>query len=302
MILIDLGSNTLRACQMDENLQITKSFEKTVGSARNMNDNGISKEAMYRIRLGLEELKHNFDFSKQGYFASATEAFRLANNSSLFFDTIYKEFKIKFELISGLDEAKFTRFALDYRGENLGINTKNALFIDLGGASTEISFRDNFKSFAFGIVKFNNLLLRLKEKERLPLNLENLMIKELEFASEFIKDFDFDKIILSSGVPTSIAALKLNMNYENYDANLINGLEISLEDFDKSTKKILNSKDPDKLIGKNRFDILLVGISLLKTLIKPYKKPLIVIDDGLREGLGIAIKKEILKLKFINKE
>ncbi|EFP1234769.1 Ppx/GppA family phosphatase, partial [Campylobacter jejuni] len=46
MLGIDLGSNTLRAVQMDEKLNKLKEYEFVIGAAKNLNQSGeISKEA-----------------------------------------------------------------------------------------------------------------------------------------------------------------------------------------------------------------------------------------------------------------
>lgn len=75
-------------------------------------------------------------------------------------------------------------------------------------------------------------------------------------------------VVLSSGVPTSIAALKIGLNYANYDAKLINGMRLELADFDAAAQKIIASDDKDALVGKNRSDIMLCGIALSKELLK----------------------------------
>lgn len=47
MLGIDLGSNTLRAVQMDEKLNKLKEYEFVIGAAKNLNQSGeISKEAV----------------------------------------------------------------------------------------------------------------------------------------------------------------------------------------------------------------------------------------------------------------
>lgn len=62
MICIDLGSNTIRVCAMDDNLEITQSYEKIVGSARNLSSEGLSMAAKMRITEALGEIIVTFDF------------------------------------------------------------------------------------------------------------------------------------------------------------------------------------------------------------------------------------------------
>lgn len=290
MICIDLGSNTIRACEIDENLEVKSSFEKIVGSARGLSQKGLANDAMERIENALSELINKFDFSN-GYFAAATQAFRISPNAKQFFEQIYDKFGIKFEIIDGVSEAKFTKFGILNRAEKIGLDVDLALSIDLGGASTEISFKDEFESFGFGIVSFC-------EKYNANLNKFNQFADFTTLkAREFMNKFKFNSVILTSGVPTTIAALKIGMNYDNYDAKAINGQILQMSDFENALNLIQNAKNPDILVGKNRADILLAGICLLKSLLNGINLPFVVIDDGLREGLGVACSKKILNKK-----
>lgn len=278
MIGIDLGSNTLRACLMDENGEILWDFERIVGSARNMDENGLAADAKERIFQALKELQKSHEL-QGAYFAAATAAFRKAKNSQQFLQFIKNELNIDFSVISGDDEAKFVRLGISLRLKKLGISDKNAVFIDLGGASTEISFNEFFKSFDFGIVSYVNTFK----------NDYSAICEVCKDAKDFIKDFTPSAVILSSGVPTSVAGLKVGLNYANYNAKKVNGLRLNLSDFDEIFTLIENSKNKDELVGKNRSDILCAGIKLLKELLSPLNAPFIVIDDGLREGLCAAV-------------
>lgn len=277
---IDLGSNTLRICVMDENKNIVSSSEAIVGSARNLKKDGkLDNEAKKRIMSALEKFTHKYDLCKSK--AVATEAFRMASDSDEFFREIYAKFGIKFEIISGESEAKLTALAIKNRLEKLQIYDKNALFIDLGGGSSEISFGDNFKSFKFGIVTFFN---EFNSLEKMQENAD-CVVKN---ATKFIQKFNFDKVVLTSGVPTTLAALKLKMDYQSYDANLVNGTKLSYEEIKNAINEIsiLDVNLATKLLGKDRQILMIAGCILLTNMLKNFKdREFIVIDDGLREGV-----------------
>ena len=61
-------------------------------------------------------------------------------------------------------------------------------------------------------------------------------------------------IALTSGVPTSIAAIKLELNYENYDTKKINGFELKTSDFDHFISELLKLDEAavNVAVGKNR--------------------------------------------------
>lgn len=281
MISIDLGSNTIRACKMEllssGLFECVYSFERIVGSARGLSHTGLATDAMERIRTAVAQLCAEVKFDSS--IAVATEAFRQAANSAEFFRQIRAEFGIEFNIISGEVEAYLTRLGVENRAKILNLNLKDSLLIDLGGASTEISFGEVSRSFSFGIITA----------------LESDKRAEISMAIEFIKQFKFNNIILTSGVPTTVAALKKGLNYANYRADLINGVQIKNADLNWVANLLKTTPNKDELVGKNRADLIVKGCEILSNLVG--FSPCIVIDDGLREGLFIAKKLNLKEIK-----
>lgn len=281
MISIDLGSNTIRACKMEllssGLFECVYSFERIVGSARGLSHTGLATDAMERIRTAVAQLCAEVKFDSS--IAVATEAFRQAANSAEFFRQIRAEFGIEFNIISGEVEAYLTRLGVENRAKILNLNLKDSLLIDLGGASTEISFGEVSRSFSFGIITA----------------LESDKRAEISMAIEFIKQFKFNNIILTSGVPTTVAALKQGLNYANYRADLINGVQIKNTDLNWAANLLKTTPNKDELVGKNRADLIVKGCEILSNLVG--FSPCIVIDDGLREGLFIAKKLNLKEIK-----
>lgn len=280
---IDLGSNTLRICLMDENTNIISSSEAIVGSARNLKKGGkLDNSAKERIISALNEFNCKYNLLKCK--AVATEAFRIASDSSEFFDEIYSKFGLKFEIISGEVEAKLTGLAIKNRLEKLGISHEKSIFIDLGGGSSEISFEDNFKSFKFGIVTFYNEYNSLEKMH------ENAKFIVQE-AVKFIQNFDFEKVILTSGVPTTLVALKFDMDYKSYNAKRVNGTNLSYNEIKQAinTLYFLDENVAKVKLGDDRKMLMIAGCILLENLLIEHKnKDFIVIDDGLREGVCLS--------------
>ncbi|WP_096017765.1 phosphatase [Campylobacter lanienae] len=281
MIAIDLGSNTIRACKMRRlgsgNFECEYSFERIVGSARGLGSNGLANDAMDRIRLAIGKLVSEAKFDSS--VAVATQAFREAANSSEFFRDIRDKFGIEFKIISGELEAFLTRVGVENRAKILSLNIDNSLLIDLGGASTEISFRDFSRSFEFGIITALQ-----SDKSAL-----------IEEAKRYIGEFECDNIILTSGVPTTALAIKRGMNYENYNAKMINGAKIDKDDLIYVANLLKTATNKDELVGKNRADLMVKGCEILLDILP--NKSCIVIDDGLREGLFIAKELNLKELK-----
>lgn len=328
---IDLGSNTLRACIINQEGKILFNFERIVGSARALSENGLADDAKIRIKESLNELISELKFWLNSYFKNtsknftqnlkismqkttpiyyyggATQAFRISKNAKEFFREIKNELKISFNIISAKSEAELTRRGVANRAKILGLNINEALFIDLGGASTEISSFKRSKSFDFGIVRFNEIALfnidlfkafSSKNAQNTELlKAKNLAKKCVMKAKNYAKSFKPSCIILTSGVPTSAAAVLAGINYAKYDATLINGMALSLNDLNKAAKIIASASSPELLVGQNRASLVLGGILLLNELLIDFCVPFIVIDDGLREGISLAIKERTLKRK-----
>lgn len=328
---IDLGSNTLRACIINQEAKILFNFERIVGSARALSENGLADDAKIRIKEALNELISELKFWLNSYFKNtsknftqnlkiftqkttpiyyyggATQAFRISKNAKEFFREIKNELKISFNIISAKSEAELTRRGVANRAKILGLNIDEALFIDLGGASTEISSFKRSKSFDFGIVRFNEIALfnidlfkafSSKNAQNTELlRAKNLAKKCVMKAKNYAKSFKPSCIILTSGVPTSAAAVLSGINYANYDATLINGMALSLNDLNEAAKIIASANSHELLVGQNRASLVLGGILLLNELLIDFCVPFIVIDDGLREGISLAIKERILKRK-----
>lgn len=286
VIAIDLGSNTFRVALVKKeqngfsNEQI---YEKIVGAARGLNESGkIADESKNRLFEAIAEAKNKFDFDKFTCVAVATEAFRVASNSEEIFSEIREKFGINFHLISGKAEAELTFLGVQNAFKKLGIN-ENFSVIDIGGASSEIGEDGNFMSFKFGIITF------FEKFKTLDLMQENAKIYTKD-AKEFLNSLRNRFIVLTSGVPTTIAALRLGLNYENYNPKKVNGYELRDDDLAWFVDELLkmDDKSADLAVGRNRKYPLITGTLLLEELLSGQEAKFLVIDDGLREGVGVA--------------
>lgn len=294
MIAVDLGSNTLRAIKYDC-MTHTKldEFERIVKTADQLALTGtITQEAVERIVNALEDMKTRFGADDK-IKAVATEALRSAKNADEVLEIIKKRSGIKFEIISPQEEAVFTALAVEKCLQKCGIeNYNHFLLVDIGGGSTEIGVKnkDSFlsESFKLGIVT-------LTQKHKTPEGIKYEVKKKMKYIKDFL-DFAFNTLrkpkifTASSGTPTTIAALKKNMNYKNYDPSKINGSIITPQDLDYWGEKLLKMemKKREELVGVGRGDLIISGIYIFKELFKITKyKECIVCDDGLREGIAI---------------
>lgn len=289
----DLGSNTLRCVVIDcSTKEIIFEESIIVKSADGIATTGnISDDAIKRIIDGILEIGSKHDLKNSLVKAVTTEALRSAGNSKIVLDTIKEKTGIGFEVIDGDEEARLTLLAVKHRLNILGID-KGFMLIDIGGGSTEIIFCDKesyiSKSFPLGIVTLTQQCNGIDEiKERIE--------KDSFGISEFIKSStdSFENIeifVATAGTPTTIAAMKIGMDYESYDSKKINGVKITLDDINIEFDKLLtmDEKMRKKSVGVGREDLITTGVLILEFIMKCTDfYECTVIDDGLREGVAL---------------
>ncbi len=293
VITIDLGSNSFRVLKFDcINLKIIDEFHKVVGLADGLINSGeISLDAQNRVIEALKISSNKLQFNPNNAVCVTTAAMRKAKNQKEVLEYLEKNSGAKFRVIDSDEEAKLTLLAIKYALKREKIDSDNFMVLDIGGGSTELTIIYNNKiygkSFDFGIVTMTQKALN---ENRL---FEDLQARKLEI-KEFLNALSFSintlPFVATAGTPTTIAAVKIGMDYFNYDKDKINGMVLEPIDLENSLN-ILKTKSPEettKLVGKGRVEFMEVGTYIYKMFFEVLdKKSSIVLDDGLREGVAI---------------
>jgi len=299
MVSIDLGSNTIRGIEIDCNtLKKVAEYEKIVKTADNLHKTGcISDKVVDRILKAIDEMRGQLNLDN-GVIAVTTEALRRAKNGLDVINLIKKSTGIEFQVIDGKKEAYYTLLAVVNRLEKLNFKVKSFILIDIGGGSTELIFFDNnrvkVKSFSLGIV---TIAQKYKTKENiiehLPAQMEDIKV----FIDDYYKTANKpDMFVSTAGTPTTVAAMKLGMNYKTYDAERINGIYLQKKDLEEQMERLLSldEKSRQELVGVGREDLIVAGILIFENLYDLLGfDGAFVIDDGLREGVAIAKCKQL---------
>jgi exopolyphosphatase / guanosine-5'-triphosphate,3'-diphosphate pyrophosphatase len=299
LIAIDLGSNTVRAVKYDcASGKKTATYEKIVKAADKVGSSGIiNDEAKTRIFAAIEEMRQKLG-ADQTTVAAATAVYRKAKNAQEVLKELEDRFGVKTRVIDGETEALLTSMAIEESLNTMGMGAESFMLVDIGGGSTEILFKKGDKitleSFDIGIV---SMAQKYKTKEML----EHGVKKECGEMKEFIKDtmYAFLKpqiFCATAGTPTTIAAIKAGMTYESYDGEKINGSLISMDDVEKTFTKLLKISidERSKLVGALREDLIMAGILIFKEVFEASGfQECRVFDDGLREGIALAVCKKI---------
>ncbi|RUM62716.1 MAG: phosphatase [Sulfurospirillum sp.] len=290
MIACDLGSNTLRVVEVDcEGRERVREFERIVKTAEGVERDGqICDAAVSRVVAAVRECRDYFDFSK-GYKAVTTAAVRMAGNGREVVERIAQETGIVFEIIDGAREAEFTRLGVENRLDKLGLGTERYILLDLGGGSSEIVVKMGdevlSRSFAVGIVTMVEKygLVHLEEGIRTsckPIAAFARMLKEKPAV-----------FVGSSGTPTTIAAFLQGIDYAHYDYRKINGYRLTLQKMEEALQRLLalDKASRQRWVGVGRDDLIIAGVKILIEIVSVFGyEEIIVIDDGLREGVALS--------------
>ena len=290
MVAIDLGSNTIRMIEYDcTSKKLINSYEKIVKTADNLvTTKEISQEAVKRIIDAINEAKEKIKF--ENVVAYTTEAMRQATNSKQVIEQIKSQTGVEFKIASSDEEAYYTTLAVENVIKPL-YNYKTMFLVDIGGGSTELIIKNKkeliSESFKIGIVTISQ---RYKSIEALEYGIKQ-DVKPFKDFIQFMKmSYRPDIFVASSGTPTTIAALKIGLNYETYDANKVNGVVLNVQDLDEWMEKLLKMelRHREKLVGVGRGDLIVSGIMIFKELfLMSGFSECIVVDNGVREGIAI---------------
>ena len=294
MIAIDLGSNTIRVLVIScTSKEVLYAFNKVVKTADGLSQTAlINQAALTRVIEAINEAKSAYDFSKHPIRAVTTEALRRASNAEEILKTIEEKTEISFEIISGEEEAILTLLAVENRLNLLDYPSEEFVTIDIGGGSTEITFKYAHtvvsQSFPIGIVTTAQAYHNLDAiKEALP---ENMKAINSFIQQTYQEHGKIEAFVATAGTPTTVAAMKLGQNYASYDASKINGTLLYKEELNEYLNQLLSMSPEvrEVAVGTGREDLVAAGILIYDHLfaLLGFDKG-IVIDDGLREGVAL---------------
>lgn len=294
MTAFDLGSNTLRAVEIEcSTKKFNASFEKIVRTADGLAQTGyISDAALERICNAIDASKLHVSF--QEVKAVTTEALRRAHNAAEVLNAIETRCALRFEVISPEAEAIFTLNAVQHRLSLLGLKCTDIVLVDIGGGSTELTFVSNeihSKSFPVGIVTLT--------QKSTPETFETVLNHTLEPVKAFIKMHMKNvapwRFVATAGTPTTIAAFTLGMDYDNYNAEKINGFCLSRVMCEDALQRLLGVEDKERAryVGVGKEDLIITGVKLFMAFFPMLAcQECLIIDDGLREGVALSMCKE----------
>lgn len=248
------------------------------------------------FREGLQTIKRYVQLADQRgadeIITAATSATREAQNGGDFLREMVKDTGIAPEVISGSREARIIFQAVRHE---IDLQGKNALVIDIGGGSTEISVGNEHeilmaKSMKLGVLR---LLDMFDNKGAIGEEARGVLEAHIRFVAKKImaeaRDIGFSRVIGTSGTIRTLGEAA-HVEAGGKSMKSVNAEVVKRTSLEKLTDKLLNMKLDKRAsvnnIGEKRADAIHLGGVLLVELLKMAKvEELTLCDASLREGL-----------------
>lgn len=291
---IDIGSNTvlLLIAKIEDNklvplinLYESPRLGKGLKPGCSIQPERINDLMSILSRYKQEIIKYNC----QNVILTATNAMRIANNSSEIIEIVKKKLGFTIKIISGEEEAKLSFLGATY---DLSDNNFPKTVVDIGGGSTEIIYGNEDKiifkkSFGIGVVNLTeHFSINDFEKIRKFYKIDNFL--QNTFKEDLFVIPPHIKTIAVAGTPTTLSCIIQNLKY--YDDSKVEGSQLTSKNIDYLLE-VLSSMTPYEIkakfgnVVKGREDVILAGTIILKSLIKLLDIYTIYVSSkGLRYG------------------
>ncbi|HII81081.1 MAG TPA: Ppx/GppA family phosphatase [Methanosarcina sp.] len=295
---IDIGTNSVRLLLVRINPNgsyqpLTKQKETVRLGEKEFIDRILQPKAMERATFVCKKfMELARAYRTEEIIAVATSATREASNKVQLLEMIKKEANLEVCTISGSEEAR-----LIYLGVSSGLRLGNskALFIDIGGGSTEVSVGDQnqyyfLHSLNLGSIRLTNMFLPDETGPVSEERYEQIKAHIRRKSADLIKELSSYKVsctVGSSGTIENLAKIAFvylhKTAHESFE-------KLEYEDLKEIVRAMcaLPLEERRKFPGINaqRADIILAGAAIIETLMEELKLPEITVSKrGLREGL-----------------
>lgn len=295
---IDIGTNSVRLLLVRINPNgsyqpLTKQKETVRLGDKEFIDKILQSNAMERAAIVCKKfVELARAYRAEEIIAVATSATRDAGNKVQFLEMLKKEANLEVCTISGNEEAR-----LIYLGVSSGLRLgySKALFIDIGGGSTEVSVGDQkqyyfLHSFDLGSIRLTNMFLPDEKGPVTEERYEQIKNYIRHHAEDVIAEFSKYRIecaVGSSGTIENLARIAFvylhKTSHESYE-------KLEYEDLKKIVGAMcaLPLEERRKFPGINaqRADIIIAGAAIIETFMEELGLSEIRVSKyGLREGL-----------------
>lgn len=267
--VIDIGSNSVRLMLWADGTLYKKVKTTRLGEGIAYSSM-LKEEAMERTVVAIKEfaVQAKQDGAEQIY-VFATAAVRSSDNGSVFCERVKRACSLEVDVVSGEKEAELGLYGAIGNAENGGI-------IDIGGASTEVCYRDSGKtafrcSLSVGAVRLFDLCGQNRAKTE-----EEIGRRIFPLQGNFN-----GKMYAIGGTVTTLACLKLALR--QYDGDKVQGCVLTQEGVGRLTDVLfsLSVEERKRLVGMDvrRADVIAGATLLLHQIMKKLSLQSITVSD-----------------------
>lgn len=290
--IIDIGSNSVRLIiyriKGDSTFKVINEAKRTIRLGSYLREDDYLSESGLNILLKV--LKVFKDICKRyevlEIYVVATEAIRRSINKYDVCNKIKLDLGLEVNILSGLEEAKYGYLAIKN-----SMLEKNAVLLDLGGSSMEITLMENgeFKetiSLPLGSIPLTKMFNNLESKE-MEIELNKFIYDRLQEISWLKKNNNLN-VIGIGGIAKHIG--RVSKGNEDYPKELLHNYSITRDEISKIyaefLKLTIKERSNFKGLSKKRAEIFAAPLGAILLILKYFDSEKYIISAiGLREGI-----------------
>ena len=290
--IIDIGSNSVRLIiyriKGDSTFKVINEAKRTIRLGSYLREDDYLSESGLNILLKV--LKVFKDICKRyevlEIYVVATEAIRRSINKYDVCNKIKLDLGLEVNILSGLEEAKYGYLAIKN-----SMLEKNAVLLDLGGSSMEITLMENgeFKetiSLPLGSIPLTKMFNNLESKE-MEIELNKFIYDRLQEISWLKKNNNLN-VLGIGGIAKHIG--RVSKGNEDYPKELLHNYSMTRDEISKIYAEFLKlpikERSNFKGLSKKRAEIFAAPLGAILVILKYFDSEKYIISAiGLREGI-----------------
>jgi len=292
--VIDVGTNNilLLVASIKDNFHIIKRDSKISGLGKDMKNDLLDITAIERTKKILTEFILEAQNFTENIIIVGTSCSREAKNISLLSDWLADKFQIKYNIISGKQEADFNALA----NINEFIEFKNVIMFDVGGGSTEFIWIENGN-----VIKTHSLDLGIRRLQNVHDSDHSAKLKATKTLLNSLKPVQLAQPVLVGigGTATSLSAMKFEL--EKYDPALVHKSKVTKTDiinlYSKLKEKNLKQISELMPFEPKRADLIQTGTMIVMEILDYFgSEEFFVSDRGIQFGILSQPRSELDKM------
>ena len=290
--IIDIGSNSVRLIIYKVNrgstFKVVNEEKKTIRLGSYLTENDyLADEGLDILLKVLRKFKSICErYEVIEIYVVATEAIRKSINKYDICNEIKLDLGLEVNILSGWEEARYGYLAIKN-----SMTEKDAILLDLGGSSMEITLMENEElketiSLPLGSIPLTKIFNNIENKDN-EIELNKFIYNKLDEISWLKKNNELN-VIGIGGIAKHIG--RVSKGDKNYHKELLHNYSMTREEvskiYDEFLKLPMNERIKFKGLSKKRSDIFAAPLGAILLILKYFNSEKFIISAiGLREGI-----------------